>query len=235
MPQYDAGWGGVDWSPDSQYVYLSIFKDSQSNIFRLRPDGTGLENITKGIEKKLSPDRPNKWVSDTGVSRDGKWIVFLYSGRKGQGFRTPARSGIAVCRLDRTEARMVTDGGTAKPLAHGPWGPGDFDPEFSPDNKYICFQRVTDKGVNFAARIPSHDIMRVRIDGTGLKRLSPDGNTAIHGISDWSEDNRIIFSEWSQKDGYVGGVIVNPDGSNYRRLTDLPANASHFRWIPGKR
>jgi len=117
-------------------------------------------------------------------------------------------------------------------LAHGPWGPGDFDPEFSPDGKQISFQRVTDKGVNFAARIPSHDIMRVNIDGTGLTRLSPADNTGIHGISDWSEDNRIIFSEWSQKDGYVGGVAVNPDGAGYRRLTGLPNGGSHFRWIP---
>jgi Tol biopolymer transport system component len=234
LSEYDTGWGGVDWSPDNQYVYVSIFKDNQSNIYRIHPDGTGLQNITRGIEKTLSPDRPHKWVSDTGVSPDGQWIAFLYSGRRGQGFRSPARNRIAVCRVDGTEARFLTDGGSVKPLAHGPWGPGDFDPEFSPDGKAVSFQRATDVAVNFAAKIPSHDIMRIDIDGTGLKRLSPENNPAVHGISDWSEANRIIFSEWNQQDMYVGAVVVNADGGNYHRLTDLPTGGSHFRWIPRK-
>jgi Tol biopolymer transport system component len=233
VPEYDAGWGGVDWSPDSQFVYLSIFKGSKSDIYRIRPHGTGFQNITEGIEKILSPELSNKWVSDTGVSHDGEWIVFLYSGRRaGAGFRTPAKSRIALCRVDGTEPRFVTDGGDIEPLAHGPWGPGDFDPEFSPDGRYICFQRATAVAVNFAARIPSHDIMRVNIDGTGLKRLSPERNPGIHGISDWSEDNRIIFSEWNGIDRYVGPVVVNADGSNYRRLINLPFGGSHVRWIP---
>lgn len=235
LSEYDTGWGGVDWSPDNQYVYVSIFKDNQSNIYRIHPDGTGLQNITRGIEKTLSPDRPHKWVSDTGVSPDGRWIAFLYSGRKDQGFRSPARNRIAVCRVDGTEARFLTDGGSVKPQAKGPWGPGDFDPEFSPDGKAVSFQRATDVAVNFAAKIPSHDIMRINIDGTGLKRLSPENNPAIHGISDWSEANRIIFSEWNQQDMYVGGVVVNADGGDYHRLTDLPSGGSHFRWIPKKR
>jgi Tol biopolymer transport system component len=233
VPEYDAGWGGVDWSPNNQFVYFSILRDLKSDIYRIRPDGTGFNNITEGIEKILSPELSNKWVSDTGVSHDGEWIVFLYSGRSaGSGFRTPAKSRIALCRVDGTEPRLITDGGDVEPMAHGPWGPGDFDPEFSPDGRHICFQRATDVAINFATRIPSHDIMRVNIDGTGLKRLSPERNPGIHGISDWSEDNRIIFSEWNGTDRYVGPVVVNTDGSNYHRLTNLPSGGSHVRWIP---
>lgn len=140
-----------------------------------------------------------------------------------------------MCRVDGAEPRFVTDGGDIQPLVPGPWGPGDFDPEFSPGNRSICFQRSTDAAVNFAAGIPSHDIMSVRTDGTGLKRISPEGNTGIHGIADWSEDDRIIFSEWHAADRYVGPVVVNADGSRYRRLTDLPFGGSHARWIPAPR
>ncbi|MBW2063180.1 MAG: hypothetical protein JRI95_16680 [Deltaproteobacteria bacterium] len=68
--------------------------------------------------------------------------------------------------------------------------------------------------------------------GTDLKRLSPENNPAVHGISDWSEDNRIVFSEWNGDDRYVGPVVVNADGSHYHRLTSLPFGGSHVRWIP---
>jgi len=85
------------------------------------------------------------------------------------------------------------------------------------------------------ARIPSHDVMRVNVDGAGLTRLSPAGNPALHGISDWSEDNRLIFTEWNAKDKYVGPVVVNADGTGWRRLTALPNGGSHVRWIPKPR
>jgi len=237
VPQYDAGWGGVDWSPDNQFVYFSMFKGFKSDIYRIRLDGTGLKSVTKGIERTLSPRLPNKWVSDTGVSPDGQWIVFLYSGREAtkRSFKAPKKSRIAICRVDGTEPKFVTDGGSIEPLAHGPWGPGDFDPEFSPDGKHICFQRATDVAVISAARIPSHDVMRTNIDGIGLKTLSPRANPAMHGIADWSEDNRIIFTEWNAEDKYVGPIVVNADGSGYHRLTNLPRGGSHVRWIPAMR
>jgi hypothetical protein len=75
------------------------------------------------------------------------------------------------------------------------------------------------------------DVFTVRIDGTHLKRLSPPNNPGAHGIPDWSADNRIIFSEWNEKDNYVGPVIVNVDGSNYHRITKA-VNCTHVRWIP---
>jgi len=236
VPQYDAGWGGVDWSPDSEFVYFAIIKMEAltSDIYRIRTDGSGPENITKGIEKVLTPGLSRKWVTDTGVSPDGEWIVFkfLYPRRAAARLGVPLKSRLAVCRVDGTEPRFVTDGGDIKPLAHGPWGPGDFDPEFSPDGQHICFQRATDVATTSAAKIPSHDMMRIKVDGTGLKRLSPKANPAMHGIGDWSEDDRIVFTEWNSRDGYVGPVVVNADGSGYRRLNNLPRGGVHVRWIP---
>ncbi len=234
MPEYDAGWGGVVWSPDGQFIYLSVFKDSKTDIYRIRPDGSGLKNITQGIETVLTPDLPQKRVTDVGISPDGEWIAFVYSTQKARRLwkKSFTVSRIAMCRVDGAGASFVTDGGGIEPLSHGPWGPGDFDPEFSPDGKRICFGRATAASVNFASKIPSHDIMRVKIDGTGLKRLSPAGNTGVHGIADWSHDNRIVFSEWNQADNYVGLVLVDVDGKNCRRLKNLPKGGSHARWLP---
>lgn len=234
VPECDAGWGGVDWSPDNQFVYFSIIESLTSDIYRIRVDGTDLKNITKGIEKVLCRGLSRKFVTDTGVSPDGKWIVFkfLCPRREAARLGLPLRSRLAICRVDGTEPRFVTDGGDVKPLAHGLWGPGDFDPEFSPDGRHICFQRATDVATISEAKLPSHDMMRVKIDGTGLKRLSPNGNPGMHGIGDWSKDDRIVFSEWNGRDRYVGPVVVNADGTGYHRLTSLPRGGTHVRWIP---
>ena len=68
---------------------------------------------------------------------------------------------------------------------------------------------------------PSFDVMRIKIDGTDLLRLSPEGNKASLGIPDWSQDNRILFSEWNRAAHWSGVVFVNPDGTNYHRVEKL--------------
>jgi Tol biopolymer transport system component len=165
------------------------------------------------------------FVSDVGVSFDGKWIAFLCVAKRGDMCR------IARMRMDGSEAHFVTDGGGAEARNPGNmWGSGDFDPEFSPDGQYICFQRTTPRRVAFGG-VASHDVMRIRIDGTDLLRLSPEGNQAVHGISKWSADNRIVFSEWNQQENWSGVVIVNPDGTNYHRVEKL-RGCTWVRWIP---
>ena len=231
-PKYNSGWGGVDWFPDSRTVAFAMLKGKNIDIHSIHIDGAGLTNLTEGVEMKLGADKPGKWVSDVGVSPDGKWITFLYTPWIGPGpFNFKKKSVIAIMKVDRSEARIVTDGGSLPAGQYGMWGAGDFDPEFGPDSKSISFQRATDKGANYGGT-HSMDVYVVNTDGTGLKRLSPEDNTGTHGISDWSEDNRIVFSEWNRKDTYVGPVMVRPDGSDYHRLADLKFGASHVRWIP---
>jgi len=79
--------------------------------------------------------------------------------------------------------------------------------------------------------VTSHDIYLASTDGKVLRRLSPENNTTIHGISDWSEDGRIIFTEWNKEDMFVGPVMVNADGSGYHRL-EQARGGTHARWIP---
>ena len=79
--------------------------------------------------------------------------------------------------------------------------------------------------------IPTYDVMRVRIDGTGLLRLWPSANRAIHGISDWSRDHSIIFSEWNRAGAWPGPVLVKPDGTGLHRVEALKGCA-WVRWIP---
>ena len=225
LRDFNAGWGGVDWSPGGQYIYLSVLVNGQSDIYRIRPNGSGLKNITKNLNALLGIPKWGKWVSDVSVSFDGQLIAFLYSNSADD----PNR--IAVARVDGSAAWLVTDGGGPdSPHAGGVWGPGDYDPEFSPDGRSLCFQRATDAALS-PGNVSSHDIMTINLDRNELARLSPEDNQAVHGICDWSIDNRIVFSEWSSADGYVGPVIVHADGSNYHRLPSL-WRGEWVRWIP---
>jgi len=223
----DACVGGVDWTPDGQYIIASMKFNNEMNIYRVHPDGTGLEAITRNLGKLLGTPQPI-FVSDVSVSFDGKWIVFLCVTRAGEMCR------LTRMRIDQTEAHFITDGGGKAAInPKTAWGSGDFDPEFSPDGQYVSFQRTTPAGIG-PAGFPTYDVMRIKIDGTDLLRLSPAGNKAIHGISDWSADNRIIFNEWNMAEGWSGPVLVNPDGSNYHRIEKLKGCA-WVRWIPAEK
>ena len=78
------------------------------------------------------------------------------------------------------------------------------------------------------------DVMRIKLDGKDLRRLSPKDNKGVHGIPDWSADNRIVFSEWNEVDRWTGTVLLNADGSNYHRVEKL-SGCTHVRWIPAVR
>lgn len=224
----DACLGGVDWTPDGRYIIASMRLNNEVNIYRVHPDGTGLEALTRNLGKLLGGIPKPVFVSDVSVSFDGEWIVFLCVTRAGEMCR------LVRMRMDQSEAHFITDGGgRAAVSSRSAWGSGDFDPEFSPDGRYVSFQRSTPAGIG-PAGFPTYDVMRIKVDGTDLLRLSPAGNKAIYGISDWSAGNRIIFSEWNPAENWSGPVLVNPDGSDYHRVEKLKGCA-WVRWIPERR
>lgn len=233
VPDLDAGWGGIDWSLDGQWLVLSMGDvrgpRSGVDIYRVHPDGTGLENLTVGIESELGPPgATGKFVSDVGVSHDGESVVFLYHPRMPE--EGPPKAKVAISRVDRSAAWMVTDGGPLPPGRRGAWSTGDYDPEFSPDGQYICFARCTDVAMN--GSLSSHDVMRCRIDGSDPRWVTPADHPSGKGIADWSEDDRIVCMEVDAQTGYMGPLIVNADGSDLRRYPEV--RGTHFRWIPGR-
>jgi Tol biopolymer transport system component len=216
--------GGVDWTPNGRYIVASLRFGRVRDIYRVHPDGSGRENLTQNLGQLLETPKP-VWVSDVGVSFDGQWICFLCVVKRDDLCR------IVRMRIDGSAAHFVTDGGGAQAMTRGSTdGSGDFDPEFSPDGGSLCFQRSNGRRVAFGG-YPSSDVMCVKVDGSDLRRLSPAGNEAVHGIAKWSQDNRIVFSEWNPVDRWQGVVIVNPDGTNYHRVEKLQGY-TWVRWIP---
>jgi len=235
MEDYDAGWGGVDWSLNDEWIYFSASKGFDIDIYRATPDGTVVENITDGIEYDLGQQLPGKWVSDVSVSFDDEWITFIYAppeiAAPGE-FGFVKKSVVAKCRVDGSEVELLTDGGKLPPQEIGPFHVGDFDPEFSADGEYIIFQRATDVATTPPSGVASHDVIMVHIETGVLTWVTEKGSPATNGISDWSYDDRIVFTEWNSLDGFVGTVLVNADGSDYHRLEHLPYDTGWNRWIP---
>jgi Tol biopolymer transport system component len=97
-----------DWSPDGSRILFRApwRKISGSSIYTIRPDGTGLTQLTNFVGTVE--------VFSSSYSPDGKWIVFSRSGRGGL-------PDLFVMRSDGTGLRQLTR--TARWDSAPDWGP----------------------------------------------------------------------------------------------------------------
>jgi Tol biopolymer transport system component len=109
------GLGQIDydpvWAPDGGSIVFTSDREGSADLFRVKPDGTGLERLT---------DSP-AYDDQAAFSPDGKQLVFV----------TTRNGGTA----DLWTMDLQTKKGKA--LTSGPGG--DFRPSWSPDGKWIAF------------------------------------------------------------------------------------------------
>lgn len=229
VPEIDAGWGGLAWSPDGRWIYFGSPTPGKGMDIRRVEVATGkVEVVTAGLLKLLGLSGERKFVSDVAASPDGQWLVFVFVGPDMIGGEVKTR--IAVMRVDGTAAHIVTDGGPLPPGRRGVWSVGDFDPDFSPDSKRISFARVTDKGM-VNATLSTFDIMTVGVDGSGLKDVSPQAGVAAEFIPSWGDDGRLIFTRLSPAQNEFGPVVYDP-ATGTRTPIPIGGQGSHVQWIP---
>jgi Tol biopolymer transport system component len=194
----DSGW--AVWKPGgAKLAFDSTRADPDptdaraiDDIFKMNPDGTGVVKLTDS----------KSFNADAGWSPDGSKIAFD-SDRADR----PGRFEIHVMDSDGTNVRRLT---TLPAYAIF-----DLAPRFSPDGRRIVFTRyVVDNAVSA--------LFTVRVDGGGLKRLTPWINGA--GDADYSPDGKkLVFEAFSLTENHrcYGNIYtVDSDGQHLTNITD---------------
>jgi tetratricopeptide (TPR) repeat protein/pSer/pThr/pTyr-binding forkhead associated (FHA) protein len=231
------------FSPDGDWLAVNGERREHMNLFIVRPDGSGLHEITENIEDSLPC-----W------SQDGKGLVF-----------SSTRHGDKQSRVYIID-EVPFAGGRAqgRPLN---FGPDDVRGEFP---AWTSDDRIVYKGCNLtvepakcglyimtaaAGSHPTRQLTEIaddtapatygsRIafmsnrdgnwelyimndDGSGVRRLTND--SANDGLPTWSPDGKTIAFV-SDQGGPWAVWAISPDGSNRRKLFDIGGRGLAFDW-----
>jgi Tol biopolymer transport system component len=161
----DAGKGpnyNPSFSADGRWIVFTSERHGSADIFRVHPDGSGLERLTDSSafddQGVLSPDGSTlAFVSSRGGGTANIWLLDVFSHR--------------VRNLTRNKA-------------------GNFRPSWSPNGKWIAFSsdRDTPRSRYIFDTDPAWNLMQrtavyiVHPDGTGLKRLTALDGCAARGV-----------------------------------------------------
>jgi Tol biopolymer transport system component len=204
----EGGSSGPTWSPDGSLIAFtrSPRSGNPEQIFLVRPDGTGLVQITNGTESDsgLSWQRRLVEPSPTPSDRHGDF---------------PENGKIAFAKnRDGTESLYLVnpDGTGLEPWVHEPllgWP--------SPDWTKVTFSRTRHPLDRF---LPDETEIHVAdADGRNDLIVAVVGNT--HGFARWSPDgSRLAFAGGDQ--GTLSIYTVSIDGSALKKLTDPGAGTN---------
>ncbi len=201
---------------NGRIVFDNLFSGS-SQIYSVRPDGTGLRQLTNFPE--------GSWAWQPRVSADGRSIVFLVS-TEGENDQVWL---------------MRSDGADQHPLAPEPdWSGGG--PGFTPDGERIVYSRC---GSYVPAYRTCH-IVSVRRDGTGMRTIvggtwhpvepvvSPDGSTVAYVSDKGGYDARLWLVDADGTDARTIGPTFGverlswaPDGSRIAFTGNFRHGAIH--------
>jgi Tol biopolymer transport system component len=189
-----------DWSPNGRWIVYQVEKaEGFSRLWKIRPNGSNRTYLSTGCGR-ICGDGYASW------SPSGKRLAFQ---RESCGTGSHNLIAVYVTRADGTHARRVSHKdatcATRHPLE-------DHAPQWAPNGKRLTFERLNhNRG--------KHAIFTIRLDGTGVKRLTPWRIDASQ--PDWSPNGRwIAFRTQEQSETRGNIALVHPDGSGFHRITN---------------
>lgn len=206
------------YSPDGQWIVYTAERKGQADIYRIHPDGTGLQQVT---------DDPA--FDDQGsLSPDGKMLAFV----------STRGSGTANIWVMDTSSRTYTN--LTKHQS------GNFRPSWSPDGRWIAFSSDRDARPGYFPgqweHLQSTGIYVVRPDGKDLRRLTRKDGFA--GSPSWSSDGaRVLYYETDEVGAYLAKSagsrteIVSIDVTTGERKQYTASNETKLspQWLSGGR
>jgi Tol biopolymer transport system component len=227
------------WSPDGTKIAFRTFRDGQSEIYSMNPDGSNqirLTNSSGSLYPSWSPDSTKLVFSSFDsqynsnvfvVNADGTGLTNLSNDSTGTSFMPSwSPDGTKIMFLSSRDATqsiylMDPDGSNTTRLTNSP----DDAPVWSPDGTKIAFVRWGLSGA---------EIYSMNADGsnqtnlTNTAALLPEAPYNFHPV--WSPDGtQIAFTSYREWIAQV--YVVGADGSNLTQLTSTGESAQP-RWSP---
>ena len=163
------------FSPDGQWIAFAGLEGGRSQLFRVHPDGSGLERLTQG----------RFLVSSPRYSPDGKTIVFVSDRGTGLDFDNLIFGLPQFCFLD-----VATREITVPPGQDGRC----VDPHYFPDGKHLLFVSDRTGIANLWIRdLETNEDRRVSDVLTGVSGIIPTGTS----VSLSRNGRRMVFSAFS--------------------------------------
>jgi len=228
---------------DGEWLAVNGERSEQMNLLILRPDGSGLKEVTTYIEDSLaswSPDgRSLVFASTRHPDRRSRIYVldevpFVGNAVQGRVVQSNLYEPMGERPAWLADGRIVYNSCdyTATPAQCGLFlvssEPGPQEPvPLTGEPSDTAPAAHGDRIVFMSNRDGNWELYAVQVDGSGLERLTR--NTANDGLPTWSPDGQAVAFVSDQ-----GGVwaiwAMNPDGSNRRKLLDIGGGGLAFDW-----
>jgi Tol biopolymer transport system component len=167
------------WSPDGRYIAFVTEFVTESSLFVVRADGSGLRRLYRASG--------DAFVSGPSWSPDGRSIAFALTEEYGGGH---LYGQIVVIKRNGRDLSYLTyssgEGGDPGEEAE------DSDPDWSPDGTRIAFTRM----VWLCDRCDQEAIFSTYLDGSNTRWITTDTSFASARPS-WSPDGKRIVAETS--------------------------------------